>query len=95
MEEKRIYYVLIIYDIVSDKNRNKFVKEMEKYGYRVQKSAFEAYINDSQYKELIKRIDRFNKDEDNIRVYKMYVDTEVKKWGKENIGHENEKYVVI
>lgn len=38
------YIVLVIYDIVDNKKRNRMVKCLERYGVRVQKSAFEAYL---------------------------------------------------
>ena len=44
IENIRQLYVLIIYDIVDNKRRNRFAKEMSGYGFRVQKSAFEAMI---------------------------------------------------
>ena len=34
------YIVLVIYDIVDNKRRNRMVKCLERYGVRVQKSAF-------------------------------------------------------
>ena len=37
-------FVLIIYDIISNKSRNKFSKLLLGYGFRIQKSAFEAVI---------------------------------------------------
>ena len=43
--EKKIY-ILVIYDIVSNKRRNAFAKKMNGYGFRVQKSAFEAMISE-------------------------------------------------
>ena len=39
-ENIRQLYVLIIYDIVDNKRRNHFAREMNGYGFRVQKSAF-------------------------------------------------------
>ena len=50
--------ILVIYDIVSDKRRTKFVKFVEKYGFRVQKSAFEmcsATIDIGQSKKKVER----------------------------------------
>ena len=45
--------VLIIYDIIDNKRRTKMVKLLESYGTRVQRSAFEALINRSQYSKLL------------------------------------------
>lgn len=48
MREKECI-VLIIYDIVDNKKRNKMVKCLERYGVRVQKSAFEALLGRKKY----------------------------------------------
>ena len=49
-------YVLIIYDIVNNKCRTDFAKKMNGYGFRVQKSAFEAMITESLYRKFIDEI---------------------------------------
>lgn len=78
-EDKRL--VLVIYDIIDNKRRYKFVKLMESYGVRVQKSAFEMILSRSQYNELVKRIPTYISPEDNIRVYKLKVNGEILSWG--------------
>lgn len=78
-DDKRL--VLVIYDIIDNKRRNKFVKLMENYGVRVQKSAFEMILSRSQYDELVKRIPGYIKSEDNIRIYKLKVNGEILSWG--------------
>jgi len=45
-------YVVISYDITNTKLRNKIVKICESYGFRSQKSVFEAYIKPAQYERL-------------------------------------------
>ena len=65
-------FVLIIYDIIDNKRRTKFAKEMNGYGFRVQKSAFEALIEDSLFAKLLKEIPSLIDDQvDSIRVYRM------------------------
>ena len=49
-------YVLVIYDIVNNKRRVAFAKKMEGYGFRVQKSAFEALISEMLYRKLLQEI---------------------------------------
>lgn len=73
--------VLVIYDIVSNKRRNKFVRLLESYGVRVQKSAFEMIINTRQYNQLVQRIPLLIEKEDNVRVYKLKPEGDVKAWG--------------
>lgn len=50
MEQKSL--ILVIYDITDNKRRSKLVKILESYGFRVQKSAFEARLSDKQYRNL-------------------------------------------
>ena len=52
------FIVLIIYDIVDNKIRLKMVKCLERYGVRVQKSAFEALLNRKQYDAMIRQCSR-------------------------------------
>ena len=70
-EEKTIY-LLVIYDIVSNKRRNAFAKTMNGYGFRVQKSAFEAMVTKALYRKLLKEIPMMiDATEDSVRVYKL------------------------
>ena len=65
-------FVLIIYDIIDNKRRVKFAKEMNGYGFRVQKSAFEALVDDSLFTKLQKVIPMLiEKEEDSVRIYRM------------------------
>lgn len=80
-DNKNKKLILIIYDIVCNKRRTKFVKLLESYGVRVQKSAFEAIITISQYNKLIQKIPMYIASEDNVRVYKLKVNGEVLSWG--------------
>ena len=49
-------FVLIIYDIIENKKRLKLAKLLQGYGFRIQKSAFEAVITKKKYKELLKAL---------------------------------------
>ena len=75
--------ILVIYDIVDNKRRYKFVKFVEKFGFRVQKSAFEMIISESVYSRLVAGIPRIIESEDNVRVYRLPVSGEVAAWGSE------------
>ena len=69
--EDRRYYVLVIYDIVNNKKRTRLAKMLLGYGFRVQKSAFEAELRRTKYKQLLKSLQRFADEEDSIRIYKF------------------------
>ena len=73
--------VLIIYDIVNNKRRNKLAKYLSGYGFRVQKSAFEAYLSDSVYMKLLAGLHQYATNEDSIRVYKITANSEITYYG--------------
>lgn len=87
------YIVLIIYDIVQNKRRNKMVKCLEAYGVRVQKSAFEAYLTREKYEQMMKQaagiIDEAT---DSLRIYLLANHTSVRSWG---IGDAHVEDVII
>lgn len=92
MADKK-FIVLIIYDIVDNKRRNKMVKCLESYGVRVQKSAFEALLNVKQYNKLI-RVSSCLIDvhEDSLRIYILDDVIDVYTWG---IGERRESDCII
>lgn len=75
-------FVLIIYDITDNKKRIKFAKFLQGYGFRVQKSAFEAVITKKKYFELLKLIPPFATGDDSIKVYKIIGRGQVTSFGK-------------
>lgn len=84
-EEKVIddkVFVLIIYDIIDNKKRNKLATYLQSYGFRIQKSAFEAVISKTKYHKLIKEIKRYVTEEDSIRIYKIIGNNQIKSYGK-------------
>ena len=77
-------FILIIYDITNNSKRVKFAKMLLGYGFRIQKSAFEAVLTKTKYEKLKQEIPEFvNKEEDSIRIYKIKGKTQVVAWGKE------------
>ena len=88
-------FVLIIYDIIDNKRRIKFAKEMCGYGFRVQKSAFEALIDEKLYQKLQREIPHLIDDkEDSVRIYRMTGYGEVDLFGV-NSKIEAEDVVII
>lgn len=88
------YFVLIIYDIVSDKRRNRLVKLLKGYGERVQKSAFEAHLKKTVFNKLLKELEKFAKKEDSIRVYKIIGKGQTFYFGT-NVVTINEESIII
>ncbi|MEG0392283.1 MAG: CRISPR-associated endonuclease Cas2 [Anaerovoracaceae bacterium] len=86
--------ILIIYDITDNKARGKFVKLMESFGFRVQKSAFEALVTKRMYKKVIEEIPRFVSPKDNVRVYKLNNSNELYTWGDVHSGFDEEVIII-
>ena len=80
-QEKKAY-VLIIYDIVDNAKRVRLAKFLHGYGFRVQKSAFEALISFSLYNKLLREIGVYVDEEDSIRIYKIVGQGQVTILGK-------------
>lgn len=92
MREKECI-VLIIYDIVDNKKRNKMVKCLERYGVRVQKSAFEALLGRKKYDRLIDESHRIiDLATDSLRIYILDSIVNVYTWG---LGERKEEDCVI
>lgn len=88
-------FVLIIYDIISNKRRTKFANEMSGYGFRVQKSAFEALLEENQLRKLEAEIeDYIDVQEDSVRIYRMTGYGEVKLYGQ-NTKIEAEDVILV
>lgn len=86
-ENKKL--VLVIYDTPDNKRRYKIVKFLEKFGRRVQKSAFEMVIDNCTYKKLLSMLPRYIEKEDNVRVYKLPLNGEVTAWGSDKTEAED------
>lgn len=87
------FIVLVIYDVVDNKTRNRLVKYLERYGVRVQKSAFEALLNKKQYDAMMRRASKMiNPIEDSLRVYVLDDIINIYTWG---IGERKEQDCII
>lgn len=89
IQDDRVF-VLIIYDIVDNKKRLKLAKYLQGYGFRIQKSSFEALIKKDVYRKMLSGIGQFASEEDNIRVYKIIGKGQVKNFGREIQAAEEE-----
>lgn len=87
-------YALVVYDIVDNKQRNKFAKLLNGYGYRVQKSGFEINVTRPKFEKLISLIPRYCTEIDTIRIYKINVKSEVIKWGIDRTPNQEDVIMV-
>lgn len=88
-------FVLVIYDIMNNSRRTKFARQMSGYGFRVQKSAFEALLDDIQLRKLEKEIPKYIDTEvDSVRLYRMTGYGEIKLYGN-NTKIEAEDLIIV
>ena len=81
-EDERRYIVLVIYDIADNKRRSRMVKCLERYGVRVQKSAFEAFLTKKKYECLMGEAKNLlDATTDSLRIYLLANHTMVRVWG--------------
>ncbi len=90
-------FVLISYDIVDDKRRNKIAKILLDFGARVQYSVFECNLKEEQMKTLKRRLrNKCNEDEDSIRIYILEKDSvdKIEVIGKGVVTREKDVYIL-
>lgn len=87
-------FVLIIYDIISNTKRVKLAAKLQGYGFRVQKSAFEATISRKKYEKLLVELKQYVTPEDSIRIYKIIGKGQLTVLGKEE-NHTQEDIIVV
>jgi CRISPR-associated protein Cas2 len=88
------YFVLVIYDIIDNKKRTKLAKVLMGFGFRIQKSAFEAMLPPNKYEKMLKELRPFVAGADSIRVYKIRGAGAVTVFGKDD-SVTNEEVIVI
>lgn len=93
IKDNRVF-VLVIYDITDNKRRKKLSDYLQGFGFRVQKSAFEALIRENIYNKMMSGIGKFVGDEDSVRVYKIIGKGQVKTFGK-NEEYATEETIII
>ena len=65
-------FIIVSYDITSDRKRRKVSQILEGYGTRIQYSVFECKLDAKELKEMAKKVTKhINKKEDSIRCYPL------------------------
>lgn len=90
----RNYFVVICYDIYDNKRRNKFAKFLQRYALRVQRSVFEGELSKKKYASLIAQIGNHINDEDNVRVYRITGNGDIKVWGNVDIPKTDDIIII-
>lgn len=85
---------VVIYDIPNNRTRYRVAKLLAKYGFRIQRSAFEVICNRHSQQEIIQSIEKLiHKQEDLVRLYRLCGNDRVYSFG--NVGKNFEEDVVI
>lgn len=87
-------FVLIIYDVVDNKRRVKLSNFLQGYGFRVQKSAFEAMLPMKKYQKMISEISSYVAEEDSLRLYKIIGKGQVLTWGQDDSVEEEDVIII-
>jgi len=65
-------FILVSYDIIDDRRRNKVANVLKNYGERVQYSVFECILEKDRVEKLIETVNKLiNKQEDSVRIYQI------------------------
>jgi CRISPR-associated protein Cas2 len=91
-------YVVVVYDIVEDRKRNRLAKVLANYGHRVQKSVFECDLEDQQYLRMKGALEKeIDPEEDSVRYYflcrRCHGNTEVSGLGP--VREEEEGAIIV
>lgn len=90
--ENKLY--IITYDIVENKTRYRLAKLLSKYGFRIQKSAFEVICDKAGEREIIKNAEKIiDQKQDLVRMYRLCGNDRIFSFG--NIGKTFEEDVLI
>lgn len=86
----------ISYDIENDRTRTRLANTLKDFGVRVQKSVFEADLDDAELAQLRKKLAAVKLDKaDSIRLYKICADCakKVKIFGKGKVTKDQDYYI--
>lgn len=90
--EKKLY--LVVYDIVDNKTRYKIAKLLSRYGFRIQKSAFEVICDKNGERDIIYHVEKtIDQQEDLVRMYRLCGNDRIYSFG--NISKTFEEDVLI
>lgn len=65
-------FVVVCYDIPSDRRRDKVAQALKGFGYRVQRSVFECEVTSEQFQKMKQRVTkRIEPKEDSVRYYNL------------------------
>ena len=81
------YYVIVMFDVSDAKKYRLLIKALKRFGSRIQKSVFEAWLTKAQIADMermIKRLmtsDRYFNEDDRVRIYRIAGNCEATVYG--------------
>ena len=90
-------FVVVSYDVTSDRRRNRISRTLLDYGTRVQYSVFECNLTAKQLSELEQRLLKvYDEAEDTIRIYRLCKGClkAVRAHGRGKVTEDEEVYIV-
>jgi len=90
-------FVVVSYDIVDDKRRNKVANTLKNYGTRVQYSVFECLLKMEYLNRLIRDLRSIiNESEDTVRIYNLCRSCveKTRVYGKGKITEDHDVFIV-
>ena len=89
MADLGTYLLAVAYDVASDKRRRKLVKQLERYGQRVQESVFECRLTKRQAEQMAKGAAAcIRESEDSLRIYVLGGFSKVHRWGGQPVAED-------
>ena len=90
-------FIVVSYDIVDNKRRNKVANTLKNYGTRVQYSVFECLLELDYLNSLTDELRRIiEKNEDTVRIYRLCRSCveRIKVYGKGGITEDKDVFIV-
>lgn len=91
------FFLLVSYDIIEDKRRNKVANILEDYGERVQYSVFECLLDKEHFEKLKERLkEEIEETEDKVGFYFLCADCskKIEYLGRQEVVTEPEVYII-
>lgn len=94
LNDPNLHLYLVVYDISGNRKRYRISKFLSRYGFRIQRSAFEIIGNHAQETEILTYLMSVVSDKDDlVRMYRLCGNDKVASFG--NIGKAFDEEVVI
>lgn len=90
-------FIVVSYDIVDDRIRERVSKTLLDYGTRVQRSVFECTLDEKKLEEMVARVLKFlDHQQDTLRIYNICGGClkKIQVFGKGDLTQDEDVYIV-